>query len=387
MTDLVYLDNNATTPPLPEVVTAMREALEGAFGNPSSLHGPGIRARALVDAARDEMATLIGAPKSEVIFTSGATESINTAIFGAIAASKITPARFVTTAVEHEAVIEISELLAARGVEIERVGVDAEGRLDLDAWRKALARPTTIASLMLANNETGVILDVPAASAIAHEAGALVHVDAVQAVGKLAFSVEALGADLLSLSAHKFHGPKGTGILYWKRGARIKPLVNGASQEAGRRAGTENVAGIVGMAAAARHMRQGLAARRQHLTAMGARIEAGLAKIAGTRINGAGAARVPGTVNVSFEGIEGSAVVLTAAREGVCLSAGSACSAAQFGGSHVLEAMGVPYPYLHGAVRWSCSEHTTEADIDRALEVVARAVGYLRAMRPGAAEA
>lgn len=381
-TELTYLDNNATTAPLPAVVEAMHEALAEAWGNPSSLHGAGERARQIVDAARETMAELIGARSSEIVFTSGATESINTALKGAIAAAREETPRILITAVEHEAVIEVAQELEARGVSVETLPVDAEGALDLEALDRALETPTTIVSLMLANNETGVIFPVDEVVRRAHAKGAAVHVDAVQCVGKRPISVEELGVDFLSLSAHKFHGPKGIGILYVRRGARYRPLVTGASHEGGRRGGTENVACIAGMAAAARHMMQGISERRAHLSKLGQRLEKGLLAIERTRLNGPAEGRMPGTVNVSFEGIEGSAIVLTAAREGICLSAGSACSAAEFGGSHVLEAMKTPFSYLYGAVRFSCCETTTEAEVDRAIEVVGRAVAYLREMNP-----
>ena len=238
---------------------------------------------------------------------------------------------------------------------------------------------------MLANNETGVITPVEEVVRRAKDAGATVHVDAVQAVGKLVIDVEALGVDLLSLSGHKFHAPKGIGVLFVRRGAKSRPFVIGAGQEGGRRGGTENVPGIVGLGVAAEHMGSGIEARRAHLGSLTAAIEERVLAISDVRINGVRGGRVPGTVNVCFKGIEGSAVVLTAAREGVCLSAGSACAAAQYGGSHVLEAMGVPFEYLHGAVRISCCETTTMAEAERACEVIARSVAYLRTMDPSAA--
>ncbi len=380
----IYLDHCATTPPLPAVVDAVRAALEGTYGNPSSLHEEGQRARRVVDHARTIIASLLSCRETEVIFTSGATESMNAALRGAIQAAPRDRWHFVTTTVEHEATIELGHYLAAMGVAVTRVGVDSGGRLDLDAWKKAVARPTAIASLMLVNNETGVRFDVESAAAAAKSAGALVHVDAVQAVGKIPLSVDALGVDFLSLSGHKFHAPKGTGVLYVRRGSPWKPLLVGAGHEGGRRAGTENVPGIAGLAVAGAHMAQGIAARSARLGSLSDYLERKLLALPRTRSNGDRESRVPGVVNVSFEGIEGSAVVLTLAREGICVSAGSACSAAQYGGSHVLEAMGTPFEYLHGAVRFSCSEFTTEAELDRTVEAVGRALRYLRAMDPRA---
>ena len=250
----------------------------------------------------------------------------------------------------------------------------------MDALERELRRGATLLSLMLANNETGVILPVKEAAAMAHECGVAVHVDAVQAVGKMPLDAHDLGADFLSLSGHKFHAPKGVGVLYVRRGARFLPFMVGAGQEGGRRGGTENVPGILGLGAAAEHMAQGIPQRRAHLKALSDRIEKELLALPDTRLNGDPEGRLPGTVNISFKGIEGSLIVLTAAREGVCLSSGSACSAGEHTGSHVLEAMGVPYEYLHGSVRFSCCETTTETEVDHAIQVVKRAVAYLRSM-------
>jgi cysteine desulfurase len=272
-------------------------------------------------------------------------------------------------------------------VEVVFLPVDGEGRLDLAALDAGLRKPTALVTLMLSNNETGVVFPVAEVARRAKAAGAQVHVDAVQSVGKIELDVEALGVDFLSLSAHKFHGPKGAGVLYVNRAARYRPLIWGAGHEGGRRAGTENVPGIVGLGVAAAHMARGIDARREHLARLSRLLEQRLLAIPDTRLNGGGSERMPGTVNVSFKGIEGSAIVLTVAREGVCLSAGSACSAAQFGGSHVLEAMGAPFEYLHGAVRFSCAESNTEADVSTAVAAVERAVRYLRSMDPAARRA
>lgn len=386
--DPVYLDNNATTPLLPGVVAAVREAVEQEFGNPSSLHPHGEAARRLVERARGDVAELLACRRTEVVFTSCATESMNAAIRGALDARKNAGERprLVTTAVEHEAVHEIAADLGRRGVDVVKLPVDAGGLLDPDDLDRALDTPTHLVSLMLANNETGVILPVEEAAAVARRRGVPVHVDAVQAVGKVPLAVDRLGVDLLSLSGHKFHAPKGVGMLYIRRGTRFRPLLVGAGQEGGRRGGTENVPGIVGLGAAAAHMAGGIEDRRRHLARLGGRIEERLLALPGSRLNGDPERRIPGVVNLSFAGIEGSAVVLTAAREGVCFSAGSACSAAQYGGSHVLEAMGTPFEYLYGAVRLSCSELNTLEEVDRACDVVVRAVRYLRSMDPARPE-
>ena len=383
--DTIYLDNNATTRPHPLVVEAINEVLGDGFGNPSSIHGVGEAARRRVDAARSQVAELIGARETEVVFTSCATESINTAMRGVIDAARTERPRALITAVEHEAVHDVGAWLSSRGVEVVVLPVDGDGVLDMDRLDAELAHEPALVSVMLANNETGVITPVAEVAQRAKAAGATVHVDAVQAVGKLEIDVEGLGVDLLSLSGHKFHAPKGIGVLFVRRGSRSRPFVIGAGQEGGRRGGTENVPGIVGIGVAAEHMGAGIDARRAHLGALTQAIEERLQAIPDVHINGSRNGRVPGTVNVCFKGIEGSAVVLTAARDGVCLSAGSACAAAQYGGSHVLEAMGVPFEYLHGAVRISCCETTRLAEVERACEVIASAVSYLRAMGPSSA--
>lgn len=383
MNDLIYLDNNATTRPLPAVVEAVTHALGDGFGNPSSIHSAGESARKKVDEARQRMAALIGARETEIVFTSCATESINTAMRGVVEASRAEKKRVLISSVEHEAVHDVASWLITRGVSVTLVPVDGDGLLRIDRLDEELAKgDVTLVSVMLANNETGVITPVAEVTARAQAHGVPVHVDAVQAVGKIPLDVDELGVDLLSLSGHKFHAPKGVGILYVRRGARFRPFVVGAGQEGGRRGGTENVPGIVGIGAAAAHMANGIEVRRKHLANLTRVIEERLLAIDGVRINGARDGRVPGTVNVCFRGIEGSAVVLTAARDGVCLSAGSACSAAQYGGSHVLEAMGVPFEYLHGAVRISCCETTTLDEVERACSVIAKAVEYLRTMDP-----
>jgi cysteine desulfurase len=382
----IYLDNNATTRALPEVVEAVRVALCDAYGNPSSVHASGERARKIVDGAREQLAALVRARTTEIVFTSGSTEAINTVLRGSVEAHRSGPARIVTSAVEHEAVIECAKALEASGaatVDVIRVGPD--GTLDLAHAEELLAAPATLCAVMSSNNETGVLLPAERIGALCKARGTPFFVDATQAPGKVEIDVDALHCDFLALSGHKFHGPKGTGILYVRRGARFRRLLHGAPHEGSRRAGTENVPGIAGMGAAAVAMARGIPERRRHLAAVGARLEERLLRIERTRRNGAGDERMPGTINVSFAGIEGSAVVLTASREGVCVSAGSACSAAQFGGSHVLEAMATPFEWLHGAVRLSCSQETTLEEVDLAAAVIERSVAYLRSMEPGRA--
>jgi cysteine desulfurase len=378
----IYLDNNATTRPLPAVVEAVKAALVEGWGNPSSIHGSGERARKVVDAARESLAALVGARPTEVVFTSGATESINTVMRGAVDAARGAKPRLVITSVEHEATIECAAALRAAGVVVDVIRVDAQGRLDLGHAAELLATPAHLCSVMFSNNETGMLLPVHRVGEICKERGVPFHVDATQAAGKAPLDVEHLLCDWLSLSGHKFHAPKGVGILYVRRGSRFRRLLHGAPHEGSRRAGTENVPGIAGMGVAARIVSEGIPERRDHLARLTRRLEARLLEVSRTRLNGTTDGRLPGTVNLSFAGIEGSAIVLTAAREGVCLSAGSACSAAQFGGSHVLEAMGVPFEWLHGAIRISCSAETTLDEVDRACAVIERSVTYLRSLDP-----
>lgn len=383
-----YLDHNATTPPLPEVVEAVLRALRDDFGNPSSSHGAGERARRTVESAREAVAGLLNARPTEILFTSGATESTNAALRAAFSVGAARGARrIVTSAVEHEATYETARALAAAGGESVAVGVDGAGRLSVDAVREALREDTAVCSAMYANNETGVLLPVREIGALCRERGVPFHIDAVQAVGKVRLDVEELGCDFLSLSAHKFHGPKGIGVLYVRRGARFRKLTTGGPQEGGRRPGTENVPGIAGLGVAAAAMAQGIAARAGRLRAASDRLERALLALPDTRLNGAPDGRLPGVVNLSFRGIEGASVVVTAAREGVCVSAGSACSASALAGSHVLEAMGLPYEWLHGAVRISCAATTTDAEIDRGADVIARAAAYLRTLDPSRAPA
>lgn len=375
----IYLDNNATTAPHPLVIDAMRHVLETVPGNPSSIHDLGQQARTVVDRAREDVAALLHARPSEIVFTSGGTESINTALHACVRAAPPGKRRIIRSAVEHEAVTAAAAFLAE---EVSVVGVDSEGRLDLSALKRELERPACCLSLMLSNNETGVELPVRDAAALARAAGVPVHVDAVQAIGKCVVEVERLGCDYLSIAAHKFHGPKGVGALYVRRGAAFTPLLHGASHENSRRAGTENTAALAGMAVAAKLMGSGIAERRAHLAGLSQRLEARLARLPGARIQGAGSSRMPGTSNVAFEGIEGAGIVLRVAREGIAISAGSACSASTGGGSHVLEAMHVPYSHLFGAIRVSCCEQTTAAEVDAAADAIERALGALRAMMP-----
>ena len=375
---LIYLDNNATTRLAEEALAAMLPYLGEQYGNAGSAHGLGRMAEAAVVHGRGQMAQLLGCQEAEVVFTSGGTEGLNQAIRGVFEAR---PAKrhFITTAVEHSAVLAVAQWLRQQGVEVTLLGVDRHGALDLAELAAALRPDTGLVSIMAANNETGVRFPLEAAGQLAKAAGALFHVDGTQAVAKGPLDLAALPVDLFNLSAHKFHGPKGMGALFVKRGLRLKPFMLGGGQERGRRGGTENVPGIVGMGRAAELAYSHL----DDLPAMAAlrdRLEAGLLeRVPQAQVNGAGSERVPNTSLVSFQGIEGEALFLKLSDRGVCVSTGSACATGQREPSHVLRAMGVPPELARGTVRFSLSRYTTGAEIDRVLELVPDLVAELRA--------
>lgn len=365
MADIIYFDNNATTRPLPEVVDAMLECLREEYANPSSVHRFGQSARHRVEIAREQVGRLIGASPREIVFTSSGTESINLAIRGSLR-GRSAERHFVTTAVEHSAGLHLARQLEAEGYVVDYVGVDREGRLDLDEWSEKLTEETALASLIHTNNETGVILDVSKAVAIAAERGVPVHIDAVQAVGKLPIDVASLPVQLLSLAAHKFHGPKGVGALFVKRRMRLAPMLLGGSQERDLRAGTENVAGIVGMGVAAEvALEKGEEVARQVGKLRNVLEEGILSSVAFARVNGGGAARIYNTTNIGFQGLEAEAILILLSEAGICASSGSACSSGSLEPSHVLKAMGVEEEIAHGAIRFSLSKFTTQAEVER----------------------
>jgi cysteine desulfurase len=373
----VYLDHNATTPLDPAALEAMLPYLREAYGNPSSLHWFGQRARAAVEEARAEVAALVGADPPEIVFTAGGSESDNLALRGAAARVKDARRRVVTTSVEHHAVLNTAKALRDEGRAVAIVPVDEQGRLDLDALRVALDEPVLVVSVMLANNETGVLQPVAEAARLAHERGALVHCDAVQAAGKTPLDVRALDVDLLTLSAHKLYGPKGTGCLYVRRGTALAPLVRGGAQERNRRAGTENVAGIVGFGAAARKARAAVGADAARAAALRDRLEQRLLALPGARRNG-GEPRVPNTANVSFEGTDAEALLVALDLEGVAASTGAACAAGGIEPSHVLKAMGFPPERVQSSLRLSVGRGTTEEEVDYAADVIASAIARQR---------
>jgi cysteine desulfurase len=364
-----YFDHNATTPMDPRVLEAMQPYLTGPYGNPSSVHRYGRAAREAIEAARVQVAQAFGAQPGDVIWTSGGTESNNLALKGVT--EGCTPTRVLYGATEHPAVLETAESLRTHGWGVETIAVDACGVIDWTAFSAQLARaPLRLAAVMVANNETGVLHDVPRAAALAHGAGARLLADAVQAAGKLPLDFAASGADLMSLSAHKLYGPKGVGALFKKADVELQPLLHGGGQEHGLRGGTENVAAIVGFGVAAELAQTELDARRQHLQSLRDRLETGLRTRAGITIFGEGAERLPNTVQFAAQGWEGEALLMALDRKGFGVSSGSACSSGKGQPSHVLLGMGIPRDVAYGAVRVSFGMENTAQDVERFLAVL-----------------
>lgn len=380
MSAVIYLDNNATTQVDPAVVEAMLPYLTQYYGNPSSMHRFGGQVGKALKTARSQVANLLGAEESEIIFTSCGTEGNNTAIRAAIAAQ---PDRkhLITTQVEHACVLNLFKQLEKQGYTVTYLSVDRKGQLDLMELEAALTGNTALVSIMYANNETGTVFPVEQAGAIVKEYGATFHVDAVQVAGKLSLNMKTSTIDLLTISGHKLHAPKGIGALFVRRGLRFRPLLIGGHQERGRRAGTENVAGIVGLGKAAELAQLHLADVTQEKK-LRDRLEKGLLAISDTEINGDRKNRLPNTTNIGFKYIEGEAILFSLDQYHICASSGSACTSGSLEPSHVLQAMGLPYTILHGSIRFSLSRYTTEAEIDRILEVMPGIVERLRALSP-----
>jgi cysteine desulfurase len=379
----VYFDNNATTMVAPEVREVMMPFFGELYGNPSSMHAFGGKVAKYVERAREEVAAFINASPEEIVFTSCATESDNAAIYGA-SAMHGRETKIITTAVEHPAVLQPCRRLKAQGFQEVELPVDTRGRLDtgrlsmeLEGTRNALV------SVMWANNETGTVFPIGEIAAICREHGAVFHTDAVQVAGKVPVDVRRTGVDMLSMSGHKFHAPKGVGFLYVRKGLRIKPFMVGGHQESMRRAGTENVPYIVGLAKACELARLGMEKEQSALAAMRDRLEAGLlASCPDVRVNGDRENRLANTLNVSFEYIEGEAIAYHLSDLGICVSTGSACASGSLDPSHVIRAMGVPFTAVHGSVRFSFSRYNTMDEVEYALERIPPVIAKLREMSP-----
>lgn len=376
----VYLDNNATTPVLPEVFEAMRPYFGEQFGNASSIHHHGQETRTAVESARESVAALLGCAASEIIFTSGGTESDNLAIAGLMRPGD----HVITSGIEHHAVFHAVQHLEEVGREITVLPVNEQCLIDPDDVKRALRPKTRLITIMMANNETGVLQPVEAVGKIVAEAGVLFHSDAVQAAGKIAIDVKAVGCHALSISGHKIHGPQGIGALYVKKGTRLQPLFYGGRHERSRRAGTENVPGIVGLGKAAEIAKQGLqSGASEKLAAMRDRLESAiLNQIEATKVNGAGAPRVPNTSNVRFDHIEGESLVIALDLKGLAVSTGAACSSGAIEPSHVLLAMGMRAEQARASIRFSLGKQTTDQDIDFALSLLPDTVARLRELSP-----
>ncbi|MBV8674724.1 MAG: cysteine desulfurase [Acidobacteriaceae bacterium] len=376
----IYMDANATTPLVPEVAEAIRPWLFENFGNASSIHQHGQRARAAVERARGSVAGLLKCRESEIVFTSGGTESDNMAVFGLVKPGN----HVITTLIEHHAVLHAAERLRDRGLEVTFLSVSAKGVVDPDDVRRALRPNTQLISVMMANNETGVIQPVEEIGRVAQEADVWFHTDAVQAAGKIGIDVKAIGCDLLSISGHKMHAPQGTGVLYVRRGTHIEPLLFGGAHERQRRAGTENVAGIVGLGRAAELAHNALLDGTMYrVAAMRNRLEKTiLERVEDSAVNGAGAPRVPNTTNLRFENLEGEALVIALDLKGLAVSGGSACMSGATEPSHVLTAMGLVTNRARASLRFSLTKLNTELEIDTALELVPAAVSRLRDLAP-----
>jgi cysteine desulfurase len=376
----VYLDNNATTPVLPEVFEAMRPFFLEQFGNASSIHHYGQHARGAVEKARGSVAALLNARPAEIVFTSGGTEADNLGIFGLVSRGD----HMITSTVEHSAVLNTCKRLEQMGCEATYVPVNSRGEIDPDDVRKALRPNTKLVSIMMANNETGVVQPVEEIGRIAQEADVFFHTDAVQAAGKLPVDVQKIGCDALSISGHKIHGPQGTGALFIKKGTLIQPLIYGGSHERQRRAGTENLPGIVGLGKAAELAKLWLASSGPaEMAAMRDRLQNRVMNaVEAAGVNGLGALRVPNTTNLWFDYMEGEALVIALDLKGLAVSSGAACSSGAIEPSHVLLAMGLPHQRARASIRISLGKQTTEEDIDFGISVVPETVGRLREISP-----
>lgn len=380
---LVYVDNNATTAVAPEVFQAMQPFLTEEYGNPSSMHTFGGKVRYSIDRAREQVADLLGAnDPTEIIFTSCGTESDNTAIMSTL---KAYPHKrhIITTKVEHPAVLNLCNYLEGAGYRVTYLGVDNQGLLDLNELKSAIEPDTAIISIMYANNETGVVFPMEEIAEIARVRGVVLHTDAVQAIGKIPFKLNTLPVDLLSLSGHKLHAPKGVGVLFVRKGTKFSPFVIGGHQEMGRRGGTENVASIVGLGVACQLGKEKMSEEMQKVRSLRDKLESAiLEKIANTRINGHREQRLPNTSNIGFEFIEGESILLMLDEKGIAASSGSACTSGSLMPSHVLRTMGVPFTFIQGSIRISLSRYNTRQEIDYIIEQLPPVIQRLREISP-----
>jgi len=379
----IYLDYAATTPVHPDVVQAMLPYFSQYFGNPSSIHSLGQDAKEAVEQARQQLAHLIGAKSEEIVFTSGGTEADNLAIKGIALANRDRGNHIVTSRIEHHAVLEPCHWLEKQGFSVTRLPVDGYGMVSPDDVKKALTDKTILVSIMHANNEIGTIEPLAEIAKVTREAGVYLHTDAVQTIGHIPVNVDQMGIDLLSLSAHKFYGPKGIGALYVRKGTKIAPLIHGGGQEKNRRSGTENVPGIVGLGKAAEIAERELPDEAPRLTALRDELIQGiLGQISDVRLNGHPTIRLPNNVNISVAYIEGEAMLLNLDLAGICASTGSACSSASLQPSHVLTALGLTHTQAHGSLRFTLGKWTTKEDLDTVLKVFPTIVAKLRAVSP-----
>ena len=382
MSRFVYADHAATTALSDTALNAMLPYLKEEYGNPSSLYRFAGRAKAALEQARADVAACLNAKPEEIYFTSGGTESDNWALRGVAELRGKKGKHIITSAIEHHAVLHTAQYLEKQGFEVTYLPVDAQGRVSPADVEAALRPDTILVSIMAANNEIGTIQPIGEIGAIARRAGVLFHTDAVQAVGHIPVDVEAWNVDLLSLSGHKFHGPKGVGVLYMRKPLRLPALIHGGGQEKGRRSGTENVAGAVGLAAALKEAAAGLETEAPRLCALRDRLIDGLLQIPKSRLTGPRDGRLPGSASFVFECIEGESILLRLDNAGICSSSGSACSSASLDPSHVLLAIGLPHEIAHGSVRLTLGRENTDADVDYLLETVPKVVAGLREMSP-----
>jgi cysteine desulfurase len=378
----IYLDNNATTRVAPEVLETMLPYFDRLYGNPSSMHFFGGQVARTIREARAQVAALIGAQPEEILFTSCGTESDNAAIRSALAANP-QKRHIVTSRVEHPAIRALCAHLAGEGYRVTELPVDSEGRLDMHLYERSLTRDTAVVSLMWANNETGVLFPVERAAELARERGIPLHTDAVQAVGKIPIAMQTNAINMLSISGHKLHAPKGVGVLYVRKGTRFAPFLIGGHQEKERRGGTENTPGIIGLGKACELAAQNMETENTRVKQLRDKLENELlARIPSSRVNGDRSQRLPNTTNISFEFVEGEGILLMMDEFGICASSGSACTSGSLQPSHVLRAMGVPFTMAHGSIRFSLSIYNTEEEIDFVLDKLQPIIEKLRSLSP-----